>query len=75
MKKIIVVGAGGHAAEIHDYFQYAKNKNINFDLVLHGFIDDNPLSYKNYYFTAPFLGDISRIGYKQIVFISLGSLI
>ena len=27
-------------------------------MVLHGFIDDNPLSYKNYYFTAPFLGDI-----------------
>jgi sugar O-acyltransferase (sialic acid O-acetyltransferase NeuD family) len=58
MKKIIIIGAGGHSAELDDYFQYAKIKDKKFNLELEGFIDDNPNSYKNYDFTAPFLGDI-----------------
>ena len=58
MKKIIVIGAGGHSAEIDDYFCYAKAKNPNYDLTIKGFIDDNPLSYKNYDFTGEYLGDI-----------------
>ncbi len=57
-KKIIVIGAGGHSAEIDDYFQYAKKKDAGFDMTLHGYIDDNAESYKKYDFTAPFLGDI-----------------
>jgi sugar O-acyltransferase (sialic acid O-acetyltransferase NeuD family) len=57
-KKIIIIGSGGHSAEIDDYFQYAKRKVADFDLELYGFIDDNPQSYRNYDFTAPFLGDI-----------------
>jgi sugar O-acyltransferase (sialic acid O-acetyltransferase NeuD family) len=58
MQKIIIIGAGGHSAEIDDYFQYSKKKNPDFDLVIHGFIDDNPQSYHQYDFTAPSLGDI-----------------
>ena len=58
MKKIIIIGAGGHSAEIDDYFQYAKKKNSEFAMEIQGFIDDNPLSYQQYDFTAPFLGDI-----------------
>lgn len=58
MKRIIIIGSGGHSAEIDDYFQYAKQKDMGFQLVLEGFIDDNPLSYTHYDFTAPFLGDI-----------------
>lgn len=58
MKNVIIIGSGGHSAEIDDYFQYAKKKDSGFYLELQGFIDDNPLSYGNYQFTAPFLGDI-----------------
>jgi sugar O-acyltransferase (sialic acid O-acetyltransferase NeuD family) len=56
--RIIIIGSGGHSAEIDDYFQYAKRKDPTFDLIIEGYIDDNPLSYGNYAFTAPFLGDI-----------------
>ena len=59
MKKVIVIGAGGHSAEIDDYFLFAKNANPAFDMVIEGFIDDNPESYKGYAFTAPFLGSIN----------------
>jgi hypothetical protein len=47
MNKIIIIGTGGHSAELEDYFQYARNKNASFDSEIHGFIDDNPLSYAN----------------------------
>jgi len=58
MKQVIIIGAGGHSAEIDDYFQYAKKKLPDFELEIVGYIDDNALSYGNYDFTAPFLGDI-----------------
>ena len=58
MKKVIIIGAGGHSAEIADYFSFAKSKDVAFDLEIEGFIDDNPLSYGQYDFTAPFLGSI-----------------
>ncbi len=57
-KQIIIIGAGGHSAEIDDYFDYAAKKNPAFDLALHGYIDDNPDSYAKYKFSAPFLGNI-----------------
>ena len=57
-EKVIVIGAGGHSAEIDDYFHFAKKADSDFNLVLHGFIDDNPISYQHYNFTAPFIGDI-----------------
>lgn len=70
MKQIIVIGAGGHSAEIDDYFQYAKNKLPDFELEIVGYIDDNASSYRNYDFTAPFLGDIqSHLVQKELYYI------
>ncbi len=60
MKKVIIVGAGGHAAEIDDYINYFNDKQSesseNYEIL--GFLDDNPKSYASYSFTAPFLGEI-----------------
>ena len=56
--RVIIIGAGGHSAEIDDYFHYTKKKNPEFNLTIEGFIDDNAQSYLQYEFTAPFLGDI-----------------
>jgi sugar O-acyltransferase (sialic acid O-acetyltransferase NeuD family) len=72
MKQIIIIGSGGHSAEIDDYFQYAKKKSPDFDLEIVGFIDDNPLSYGNYDFTAPFLGDIQSHIVRNDVFYIMG---
>ncbi|MFM2360120.1 MAG: hypothetical protein RLY16_2113 [Bacteroidota bacterium] len=58
MEKIIVVGAGGHSAEIDDYFDYTQRKHPGFASKIVGFLDDNPDSYKGYQFSAPFLGSI-----------------
>jgi sugar O-acyltransferase (sialic acid O-acetyltransferase NeuD family) len=72
MKQIIIIGSGGHSAEIDDYFQYAKKKAPDFNLEIVGFIDDNPLSYSNYDFTAPFLGDIQSHVVRQDVHYIMG---
>ena len=72
MKKVIIIGSGGHSAEIDDYFGFAKNKNVNFDLEIEGFIDDNPLSFGNYDFTAPFLGDIQSHQVRRDCFYIMG---
>lgn len=71
-KKVIIIGAGGHSAELDDYFQYARKKDTGFDWLIEGYIDDNPASYANYDFTAPFLGDISSHLIRQDVFYIMG---
>jgi sugar O-acyltransferase (sialic acid O-acetyltransferase NeuD family) len=56
MKDIIIIGSGGHAAEIDDYIGAINERISSFNIV--GFIDDNPESYKMYKFSAKYLGDI-----------------
>ena len=58
--KIIIVGAGGHAAEIEDYLNYSNDNQTHIGQMYNvvGYLDDNPESYKNYPFKAPYLGSI-----------------
>lgn len=72
MKNIIIIGSGGHSAEICDYFQYAKKRDAGFDLEIVGLIDDNPIGYQHYNFTAPFLGGIQSHIVKKDVYYLMG---
>ncbi|MEI8048946.1 MAG: acetyltransferase [Bacteroidota bacterium] len=58
MQKLIIVGSGGHGAELNDYITY--NEKITgvkeFDII--GFLDDNPANYANYKFGAPLIGGV-----------------
>ncbi|WP_154855464.1 acetyltransferase [Cyclobacterium xiamenense] len=59
MKRIILVGAGGHAAELYEYIAYAnavRSSSMRMEVV--GIIDDNPQNYEEYAYEAPFLGSI-----------------
>jgi len=58
MKEIIILGAGGHAAEIEEYIRYSQKDSGIQELRISGFLDDNPDSYKGYKFSAPFLGSL-----------------
>jgi sugar O-acyltransferase (sialic acid O-acetyltransferase NeuD family) len=58
MNSIIVIGAGGHSAELDDYFYFAKKIDSNFSYMITGFIDDNDQAYQQYRLSAPFLGSI-----------------
>lgn len=59
MIDVIIVGAGGHAAEIAEYISYAQKADKNHNIQLAGLIDDDPESYGAYQFGAPYLGAIT----------------
>ena len=58
MRDVIIIGAGGHSAEIDEYIRHSqKITGIN-ELTVVGFLDDDSLNYSNYRFSAPLLGPI-----------------
>src|SRR5690606_5397670 len=59
-KEIIVIGAGGHAAEGDEYLRLTHVKRESEDYTVLGFIEDNPDSYNQYLFGAPYLGTIKE---------------
>lgn len=58
MKQVIILGAGGHAAEIDEYILYNKKYSSENNIEVIGFLDDDENSYNRYQFSAPFLGSI-----------------
>jgi sugar O-acyltransferase (sialic acid O-acetyltransferase NeuD family) len=57
-QKVIIIGCGGHSAELDDYFYHARKKDSSFEMEIYGLIDDNAASYEQYHFSAPFMGSI-----------------
>lgn len=68
MKDVIIIGAGGHAAEIDEYIVYNRKITGNMELKVIGFLDDNPANYDSYQFSAPLLGGLKD--YKVVTGIS-----
>lgn len=58
MKKVILIGAGGHAAELRDYIRHINQSNPAETLTVEGFIDDDPEPHKHYGYEEPLLGGI-----------------
>ncbi len=60
MKKVIIVGAGGHAAELVDYMIYMnQSSNADQDWDVLGLIDDSESNYDAYDYNFPYLGAIN----------------
>jgi len=59
MIDVIIIGAGGHAAEIDEYITYNKKHSKDEELNVIGFLDDNPGNYNRYKFSAPLTGSAS----------------
>lgn len=60
MKDIIIVGSGGHGAELGDYIQYGNRTGKGESYNIIGYLDDNPDNYYRYSFRAPLLGSIRK---------------
>ncbi len=60
MNRIIIIGTGGHSAEIDDYIILSKLKDPVFPWEIIGYLDDNPAGYDLYQFSAPFMGTIKE---------------
>jgi sugar O-acyltransferase (sialic acid O-acetyltransferase NeuD family) len=72
MKKVIVIGAGGHGAEIDDYINYAREKAGQKDLKIIGYLDDNPDAYAAYELSAPYLGGIKNHNIRHDCYYLMG---
>lgn len=59
-KEIILIGSGGHAAELTDYLKYYNKLNPTTPFIAKGYIDDSKEGYNHYKFDAPFLGSIKE---------------
>lgn len=58
MKDIIIVGSGGHGAELDDYIQFGNKSGKGESYNIIGYLDDNPDNYHRYTFSGPLLGSI-----------------
>lgn len=56
MKKVIIIGAGAHAAEIEEYI--LENNAIRPEIEILGFLDDSVENYQNSQLLSPLLGGI-----------------
>jgi len=59
MLDVIIIGAGGHAAEIDEYIGYSQKITDEKKLNVLGFLDDNPENYARYSHSAPLIGGIN----------------
>jgi sugar O-acyltransferase (sialic acid O-acetyltransferase NeuD family) len=58
MIDVIIIGAGGHGAEIDEYIKYSQKITGSKELNVFGFLDDNPANYARYKLSAPLIGGI-----------------
>jgi sugar O-acyltransferase (sialic acid O-acetyltransferase NeuD family) len=58
MIETVIIGAGGHAAEIDEYIKYNQRLTGVHIFQVIGFLDDNPDNYKRYRFSAPLIGNV-----------------
>ena len=60
MKKVIIIGAGGHAAELIDYIEYINNSSKELEFKVLGLLDDNKTNYEHYEYSHKYLGTIKE---------------
>lgn len=60
MKNIIIIGSGGHAAELREYINHHNAKGASEPINVLGFIDDDESTHSHYSFIEPYLGNIKN---------------
>lgn len=72
MKEVIIIGSGGHGAELDDYIQYNNNTKGIEELKIIGYLDDNPDNYSKYLFSAPLIGGVKDHEVRTDVYYIIG---
>lgn len=71
-KRVIIIGSGGHGAEIDEYIATMNKHSNDMKIQVAGFLDDNPSNYASYQFSAPLLGNIKKHRIQHDVFYVIG---
>lgn len=72
MKQLIIIGSGGHAAELRDYINHHNAARPTDRIEVKGFLDDDATSYDHYGFSEPYLGKIEDHTIDTGVFYLMG---
>lgn len=56
MKKIILIGAGGNAAEVREYIRFHNRVKPEEHIEVLGYLDVDDVNYKRYQYEEPYLG-------------------
>lgn len=64
-QNLIIVGAGGHGAELDDYIGFINSAPSGPRFVIAGYLDDNPANYSSYKLSGPLLGGIREHQIRQ----------
>jgi acetyltransferase EpsM len=59
MKRIVFIGAGGHAAELRDYIRHSNKDGSSMFIEVLGYLDDSRANYAHYNYEEPYLGTIN----------------
>lgn len=66
MQNLIIIGASGHGAEIHDYIRHNETKTGVKTFHLLGYLEDNKEAYYDKYsYTVPYLGPATNHQVRQ----------
>lgn len=60
MKKVILIGTGGHAAEVREYINYHNRVSPDDFIQIIGFLDENAELHKHYNYPEPYLGTVDN---------------
>jgi acetyltransferase EpsM len=72
MKNIIIIGAGGHAAELRDYINDHNVARHSDRILVVGILDDDEKNYHHYGFPEDFLGSIKDHEIRNDVYYLMG---
>lgn len=72
MDQIIIIGAGGHGAELYEYIAFINKQEGTAKYYVAGFLDDNPENYRNYQYSSPLLGGVRDHQVRNDVFYLMG---
>lgn len=74
MKKVIIIGAGAHAAELEEYI--IENNRIKPEIEIIGYLDDSPVNHQKSQLLFPLLGGIFsyEVNPECELLISIGNL-
>lgn len=71
-KSVLIIGAGGHAAEIRDYIRHYNQSGTVETIEVFGFIDDDRTPYDHYGYEEPFLGGIANHDIRKDCYYIMG---
>lgn len=72
MKEVIIIGSGGHGAELDDYIDYNNSIQGSEELKIIGYLDDNPDNYSKYLFSAPLIGGVKDHEVRKDIYYIIG---